>query len=111
MRWNNLIALGGVLLSGAMLYAGLEVNRRNHQGFRISEPTCVIIHKPKTGCPPGSVLQSDFFTEQDGSHLDACAFNDAFHEQCVDELRPGESVGFTFHIPMPNIPEKKTSKI
>jgi hypothetical protein len=42
------------------------------------------------GCPQGSIILRNFFTEPDGTKIDACLKPDG--DDCVDELRPGESM-------------------
>jgi hypothetical protein len=68
---------------------------------------CALIHKPKSGCPQGYVQEKQpSFTERDGSREFACISDDPKKKNCIDELRPGESFGMQFVIPIePERPE------
>ena len=56
--------------------------------------TCNVIHEPKGGCPSGYGREFEpRFTEKNGAKEYACVSHEAAKEGCIDELRPGESVG------------------
>jgi hypothetical protein len=62
---------------------------------------CVLIHKPKSGCPAGYVQEKrPRFTERDGSKQFACLSDDPSKEPCTDVLMPGESEDYIFQIPI-----------
>jgi hypothetical protein len=74
--------------------------------------TCAIIHKPSSGCPGGYVQEKrPRFTERDGSKEFACISRDPSKEPCTDVLKPGESMGLFFQIPVPEPDEPPKSKI
>jgi hypothetical protein len=71
--------------------------------------SCNIVHETKQGCPQGYQRESKpRFTEKDGSKQFACVSQDKSKEQCVDVLKPGESVNMEFHI---RIDEKDNEEI
>lgn len=89
LQWFGIVVLRYV--SGAFLLASYL--RREH-------PTkCSLIHAPKSGCPQGWKLKPRFFTEGDGSHLDACESDDPTLQPCIDQIRPKEEVHVVIEIP------------
>lgn len=77
-----------------------------------SANVCAIIHKPSSGCPGGYVQEKrPRFTERDGSKEFACISRDPSKEPCTDVLKPGESMGLFFQIPVPEPDEPPKSKI
>lgn len=64
-----------------------------------AEPHCNVIHKPKTGCPPGWDLARRLFQERDGSAEDGCVTPPRGEiESCIDAIYPGERVGLQLEI-------------
>jgi hypothetical protein len=86
MRLASVLAL--VLLS----LIGLFMTRVWWSGRSYHSNKCEITHAPKKGCPAGSTVLHDFFTEPDGTHIDGCKRHTL--NSCIDEVRPGERVAW-----------------
>jgi hypothetical protein len=58
-----------------------------------------ITHADGKPCPAGYVLRTQFFTERDGTHEDACSTaHGVAAEFTLDELRSGESIVLTLPV-------------
>ena len=63
-------------------------------------PTCSYVHKPKAGCPQDTEELKNFFTEGDGSQLNACYRSRG--DGATDYLMPGESMVMSFDFDLPD---------
>jgi len=83
------IAAGFLLALAAVFFT---IGVRQH--FPVTS-NCMVIHRPKKGCPPGYTQESEpRFTEKDGSKKYACISQDRGREICIDFLDPGESATY-----------------
>ena len=87
---------GSILIPFALLVIGITC---------CSDTTSGIIHRPATGCPPGSKEVANMF-ERNGVQSPACIWPD--REPVFDYLMPGESMHMTLELPgRPPIPKEK----
>jgi hypothetical protein len=66
------------------------------------------IHRPLNGCPSGRTMVADLFTEKDGSKRAGCVLVKSRNgDGRVDYLLPGESIGLSIEIPLPDLERKR----
>jgi hypothetical protein len=68
---------------------------------------CAVVHENPAGCPAGYMREKQpRFTEKNGSKQFACVSRDPAKQNCIDVLKPGESMGLEIEIESDDVPPR-----